>query len=160
MFSIGEQLYRLTGRDEETLLVEQFFKTFVASAVGASQVALIVENIPIDRCLFIKQVIFTGNGYAGGNWIRTLVQLDARFVGGLITVCKRESFSVGLVSDGSNNVVTSGASVVQTYDVDTLYPPGMQSIRLEAQTPAKAVTADCIFEVSGFLLPPGRIGRR
>lgn len=162
MFSVGEQLYRLTARDEETLLVEPFFRRFSFTIVGAAQAGLVVVPIPIDRCIYIKKLRFTGASYvAARTWSDWLVELDARFVGGLITVAASgngnfsELLSTGVGTGGGANAV-----VEQSVDVDTIFPPGMQTIRFNAFTPPKAVDAFFTFEISAYFLPPGRFGRR
>lgn len=161
MFSIGEQLYRLTSRDEETLLVEPFFRSIGFQLVGAAAQAVLLVPIPVDRCLYIKSVTFTGGSYAGGTWSRAQIAVENNALGSGINVVDWTSFVNGLVTDRSNNAVTIGERIVLHQPaVDTLYPPGLTNIRLNAQTPAKAVTADVIFDINGYLLPPGRIGRR
>lgn len=162
MLSFGEQLYRPTAKDEETLLVEPLFRELTVLIPGASQLALWVLPIPIDRSLYIERVSCQGFSYvyAGNGWAEWFVQLDARFAGGLITVCNRGNGGFNpLISDGVA-ANAPNAPFTQTVDVKTVYPPGMATVRFNASTPAKAVDASVSFTISGYLIPPGRIGRR
>lgn len=160
MFTIGEQLYRMTPRDEETLLIEPFFRRFQFTVPLGAGVTLDV-TIQRDRAYFLKAVQFNGASHAGAGafWSRWRVQvLDG--VNAQLEIVDRDASSVTgrLLSDGT--VGTADGQILKQYvSLDTLLPPGCTVVRLSANRVLGLADADCVFTVHGYALPPGQIGR-
>jgi hypothetical protein len=166
MFTFGEQLYRLTQRDEETLLVEDYFRRIDLSITPGNVTAQASLFLPKDRCLYVSKVIFTGFSFAGfaGNWIAWSVNLFDTAAGDTtIAINGSAADTRPLIGDGTYGptALGLGEGVVQSKRIQTVFPPGFAQLNFNAFTTAKPVaTATARLFLHAYLLPPGRIGRR
>lgn len=162
MFSFGEQLYRLTGRDEETLLIDPFFRWIDLTLAGAATNNSIDVTYPIDRALFIRSVSANLNAPPGAfSWTEWTLQIfNSQYPIRLATVALKASgaTTIPLASDGAL-VTAVGQYVTNEVMVDYIFPPGLNTLRFGAGRNGGVADATARILIKGYLLPPGQIGR-
>ena len=163
MFSFGEQLYRLTSRDEETLLVDPFVRV-IPVLVAANSTANLDVPVPKDRLIYVKSVTWLGFGPAGAGAAWQEWQVNLNLFNGDPTPMKVAGV-VGntplqfLQTDGTIVAQPANGICQQTQQVDFMFPAGYSLLRLTASRIAGTITEECRFYIRGYFLPPGRIGR-
>lgn len=155
MFQIGEKLYNLTERDRSTLYVDSFFRSITATIPALSDTGEALLPIELDKALYINNFTLIGDGVALNTW--TTLSLRAVSTSGV--VYRLGTFlSAALIGD---NATTSGAgvNVVINRNLGLIVPPNTRSISLSAARSGNTNAATATLAISGFLLPPGGIGR-
>lgn len=162
MFTFGEQLYRLTSRDEETLLVEPYVRQFRFDATAAATTTFDVP-IAVDRIFYIDTVIANlaapgGVGAQWQGWQINLITLPSDPVNQLVVG------NVGmptqlLQSDGTITPTPVNAFILQTKVVKFAFPPGYRTMRFTVARVAGVAPIQAEFFLTGYTLPPGRVGR-
>lgn len=156
MLTIGQELYSLTSRDLETLLVEPFFRTINANiGAGASGADTSFNSFGIDRCLYIKNITFDINPGAAQSVTVVSANADSR----ITTVAFQPLWKLRGTLAGDGNVTQfAGQTVVFNWNADIILPPGAAlNCRVERQGTVAAGSYSV--SVNGYLIPPGRIGR-
>lgn len=165
MFAIGEQLYRLTPRDEETLLLEPYFRRIDVSIAGASASGFGELFFALDRTLFLKSVVYEFNAVALANWTGfQLISSNApgnfiHYIDGLDAGAIAGAASPVMVSPSYPAAPAVGSGVMWRQDMSMLVPAGASRIRFTAyrNNTVNVATASCW--LTGYLIPPGGIGR-
>jgi hypothetical protein len=155
MFQVGEKLYNLTERDRSTLYVDSFFRSATVTIAALSDTGEALLAVPLDRALYINNFTLIGDGVALSTW----TTLSIRAVSDAGVVYRLGTFlSAALVGD---NASTSGAgvNVVINRLLGLIIPPNTKSISLSAARSGNTNAATATIAISGFLLPPGGIGR-
>ncbi len=154
MFTIGQELYRLTNRDEETLLIEPFFRTLIANipaGVGASGVSF---SVPIDRCLYLGMCSLRMTPGAAQRMISVFMELQ-----NTAAVVFQKIWEVnGDLTGDYNAASVLGTTVSFNLYPQIILPPG-STLRVSGEKLPVANAGIVNATVSGYLIPPGRIGR-
>ncbi len=155
MLNFGQDLYRLTARDEETLLVEPYFRA-VAANIGAGLVSATATFItPLDRCLYLHSVMTLANPGATHTW--SIISVLIGSPDGVVSQVLSDRR--GLLTGDGNAAAVGGTTVSFRDDLRILLPPGVRVLvfcEKNAATNAAFFTAN----VHGYLVPPGQIGRQ
>ena len=158
MFFLGNELYRLTARDEETLLVEPYFRR-ISSTMTPAQAADAREFVyPLDRCLYIDGFQLTLNP------AEEALSVAQSFTIGITTQDGSGIANIFSVHDNAgligNHASTRGAGVsVRLQDRPKLVvPPGLK-IRLDLLRSVTTNAYSWRCDLNAYLIPPGRIGR-
>ena len=155
MFQIGEKLYNLTDRDRSTLYVDSFFRSVTATIPALADSGEALLAVPLDRSLYINNFTLIGDGIALNTW----TTLSIRAVSDAGVVYRLGTFlSPALIGD---NATTSGpgVNVVINKHLGLLVPPNTKSISLLAARTGNTNAATATLAISGYLVPPGGIGR-
>jgi hypothetical protein len=147
-------LYELTDRDRETLLIEPYFRrVLIDFAIGVDTASgdFITPN---DRCLFITHVSWTCFGQAATRWSNARLEINP----GLPTAHVISSFG----STEGMPFIVSGAPTGQggsiTDDISLVIPAGIRVAGVLSRIGNTAV-AQGRCDLTGYLIPPGTIGR-
>lgn len=152
MLTFGEQLYRLTERDEATILIDPFQRA-VSAQMGVGVANLVtgptgqIPNIPVDRSLWIHSIQILGGPEAATAYRELGIQL-VRGDGSLHQ----------LWLDNQVNGA-AGAGVARYIPVGLALPPGSQSPAVNAVRVGTTGVATVTMWITGYLIPPGRIVR-
>lgn len=146
MISFGQQLYRLTSRDLETLQVEPFFRTVAGTIVSNAPAGSVEFRLPLDRALYVHSLIWNGGLRSGSSYsaIRASFSDGGNFVQGQIF---EQEFDTLLTT------------FAQTRVLELLVPPQSGKIQLTFLNAAVPATATITGTICGYLIPPGAIGR-
>lgn len=155
MFAIGQETYRLTARDEQTLLVEPFFRKVVTNITGGVPGAGGVIQIPRDRSLYLNSFSFQGSPGAANFWTDLIVWANIKASSQFHTLWQ---FAASQLVP--NNAVASVADQRGGFNVrmDLVLPPGIDIV-FQANRNPFASAANYEFNLTGYLIPPGMIGR-
>jgi hypothetical protein len=150
MFAIGEQLYRLTTRDEETLLVDPFVRAAAGVVIPAGTQADCSIFLPKDRMFFLHTVDVT-----------LAISALTTYATDDITVSLLDAAGVATVFSRPMQAVTAAAGVGYSRidRVQLILPPGTGSVRLNVIRSGTTNAANFNLRLVGYLLPPGRFGR-
>jgi hypothetical protein len=166
MFRFGDQLYRMTSRDEETLLIEPFYRQiFITVPLGGTARGEI--TVPPDRALYVGHVFAFLDPQAGvgAHWHAWQLNGASSPIGApLVEPVQIVTINAGLatqrlLSDRQNGVTGDGAIIAHDVTVDFVFPPGIQRLVFDAFRTAGTGPAVARCWVRGYLIPPGRIGR-
>jgi hypothetical protein len=158
MFSFGEQLYRPTIRDEQTLLVDSFFRSFTVNyGIGVGNVSTFIQ-IPKDRAFYLHQLQFNLTAVAADTWTVIAVTLfnndNSVFLARLLIL----GDTAGLIGDNaSTRGINVGPNINKTFGL--VVPPSTSIEVAMTRTGGLAAATAPIFSVAGYLLPPGGIAR-
>lgn len=147
-------LYSLTDRDLETLLIEPYFRRATINlGVGVTE-ASASFTIPADRVLYLSTVSWTAFAEANTTWTNARLEINP----GTPTAHVISSFG----STGGLPFIVSGAPAGQggsiSFDVHLALPPGIGVAGVLSRIGA-TVAASGRIDITGFLIPPGSIGR-
>lgn len=159
MFNFGESLYRLTQRDEETLLIDPFFRVASGSVAAASLFSSVNIAVPIDRSLFIHTLQIALIASALSTWESASVSLidsnGTALSAGLFAIGGAGSVILG------DNQANSGAGLGARINrvLELALPPFISAVRLDVTRLVSTNAATFALGISGYTIPPGRIGR-
>lgn len=156
MFTIGQGLYNLTERDRTTLFVDPFYRQFVVSAGAASLVGAADLNLPLDRALYINSIVFNGAPTALSRW--TNFELNALANSGSTGFLLAKYLGAPLIGDNSLATAVGDGCVINR-DLNLVIPPNTNALRFSVTRDVVGNAASCTINLSGFLIPPGGIGR-
>lgn len=158
MFNFGESLYRLTRRDEQTLLVDPFFRDSGTVSLNIGVANLTYNySVPVDRALYLHDVIIALEPTVGTTWQFVSVTV-ADAAGRVGTVGTRRS-ATGLVSDNDTAAGGIGKGVMITIPARLVLPPQINQLQINVSRDTSAAIATIVAKVSGYIIPPGGIGR-
>lgn len=149
MLAFGEQLYRMTVRDEETLKLEPFLRrvdTSIASGAGNVTAAF---QLPSDRALYLHSYVVQFAGEA----LTQYTQWRTNFEDAVSSLSHQidGSFPLGL---------GLGIGFVQKRDIGFVLPPFTRQLTVQVfRSGTPASVAPVSVWVTGYLIPPGRIAR-
>lgn len=147
MFNFGDQLYRLTGRDLETLLVEPYFRQATGTIVSLAPAGSVTFPVPLDRCLYIHSLSWIAGARSGSAY-------SAYFAEFYDTA----NILVGqFFADEIAGVL--GQGFIRHQLLDLVLPPQTARIQLQFNSGSVAATSSISANLAGYLIPPGRIGR-
>lgn len=159
VFSFGEQLYRPTLRDEQTLLIEPFARLInITIPIGPSTVNQLLVP-PLDRCLFIESLVIVGiPGVAD-----TIIGFDVNQGDPVFGSQPLRVFEVfdgnGLIGTNASSVSGPGKEIVISLpNFNHLFPP-RSSVGFDVNRDNAAVISTVQINLYGYLLPPGGMGR-
>lgn len=161
MFSFGEQLYQLTERDYLTLMVDPIFRSANGTSAGGTNFGSAAIDIPEDRCLYLDTVTIEGSANAGQFWTSLRLGFTPP-LGNTFQFWKIGSFgsNVPLVSNNSN-VDCTGETLCVQISPKIILPPGTRRVNLNTSRAGTiAAAASNILTISGYFIPPGRLGRQ
>lgn len=157
MLTVGQGLYNLTQRDLSTLFVDSFFREVGSTIAAGTDAGEVVLQIPVDRCLWLGHVHFQGSAAALSTWTSIAMTLTSTS-GTFYRVFRMESGSAGVLGDNSTASGAGGVcSVNRSFNL--LLPPNTQSIRFAMARIGSTNPATWVANCSGYLIPPGGIGR-
>lgn len=159
MFNFGEILYRLTPRDEKTLLVDPYFRDSGVQTINAGVTQQTYNyTVPVDRCLYLHDVIVALEPIAASIWQFISVTV-ADAAGRVGTVATRRCF-LGLADDNvGGNVGGVGKGVMITLNCRLVLPPQISQLQVNVSRDTSANAGSFVSKVSGYVIPPGGIGR-
>lgn len=162
------ELYRLTERDRNTLLVEPFFgRRVLALAIGDSSQALDID-IPADRICLCQSLQMTAAPEAATTW--RLMQFSWRPTGAAVadqnTICERRASAAGaivhgLVADSVQTPVLDPIGLGGTWNLierHLMLPPGGH-LRVTTLRSGTTVAANVTVTFLCYLIPSGNVGR-
>lgn len=159
MFTFGEQLYRPTGRDEETLLVVPMIRSPQFTLAAASAIGTFDMPIPADRMLFLHSFSLALNGVALSTWTQARLLIYDRS-GAVIIGNIWEAVEVGgLVGEGQVSVSGAGKNVNIVKIMQIALPPGIGGLRIEVTRSGTTNAVNWGFNTMAFTVPPGMFGR-
>ncbi len=156
MLNFGEQLYRLTQRDEETLLLDfQLTQTVVTVGAGITN-AFVDMQVPRDRALYVHRLTVYTPGAAlsvptGFSWQAVVAGVP---VGDIWAIVQSD----GLKGDRQISTLTAGLEKTWNLDYRGVLPPGL-NYRFRATRTNSTNPVQFFVSMHGYLIPPGRIGR-
>lgn len=156
MLSIGGQLYNLTDRDRQTLLLEPLVRRETLTwSIGVASLTW-SYNIPPDRCLVLQNVSLGLNAGAAAARINQLaVSWKERDSEPLFCFIHQRQ-NANLAGDGQ--LAAAERQNVNLHNLDLLLPPGgvLYCSATRSDTTVAGFLAPTVF---GYLIPPGGIGR-
>jgi len=158
MFTFGQGLYRLTERDLETLLVEPYIRSSIRQLAPAQASDSILFPVPQDRSLYLD--CFALNW----NFNFEALSVATAFAINLFTQAGTQISLLSIVRDNGgivgDNAATRGAGAV--FGINRapriILPPGVQ-VRMDVSRTGTANAMDYRFDLTGYLIPPGGVGR-
>lgn len=154
MFTLGQDLYRPTLRDEQTLLIEPFWRQFTGS--GSTTVLAFFVDLPRDRALFIQRFVLEGQAAVGELWTRIEVNANFNTLTHRLWSARNGNIGDGLI--GNDAGATPNAIYYTDVPLEVVCPPFTERIQVNAtKSAAGAGTISCF--ITGYLIPPGGIGR-
>lgn len=148
MLSFGEQLYRMTPRDEETLKLEPFFRQAVANIGAIVPAAAVSFVLPADRSFYLHSVSWQGQPDGTTIWETGVIEL----VDADPTIRQRAAS----VLNGDRASARAALLYVQP---ELIVPPATRQVNLSLNRSVTTAAASAIFWLTGYLIPPGGIGR-
>lgn len=159
MFTFGEQLYRTTQRDEETLLVDPVFRFAPGTIAAASASGSVDIPVPLDRSLFVHSFTIELGATALSTWELVFLTLKDRvgatLPGAVFAIGNAGQTLVG--ESQANSGVGAGCRFNRVFQL--ILPPGISAISCTAQRLVTTNAATFGFGINGYTIPPGRIGR-
>lgn len=159
MLTIGQELYSPTLRDLQTLQLEPFNRA-IGSQIPAAQVSGSVDIlVPADRAMWLHAFTLLGQPTALSTWQQFSFALLDR--GGNVLPSGLVVFGgVGCTLQGDNcGAGVAGAAVAINRLSGIVIPPSVSALRLTASRAVTTNPADFVLAVTGYLIPPGGIGR-
>lgn len=155
MLAIGQDLYRLTSKDEETLLIEPYFRGLTIPVPAAVLSGNAQFQLPFDRCLFFKHGMVRVTPGAA----QTAAIVQWQILSPVSQLVANTLFDVRGVLVGDNQAAAvAGGVVCFNFDAGIVLPPGC-ILQAYMEKSAAANAGFFSAEISGYLIPPGRIGR-
>jgi hypothetical protein len=163
MLNLGAQLYQLTERDRATLGIEPFFRSLSLTAVGAATSGYGTITWPRDRALYIKKATaFFANPPGAFNWTEFAVGAGSTDTSTqhVLYVRGHPSSAVAMPGDDMTSPPAAGVGVVvSTPNLDLILPPGINLMSFTGYRNGGVANGDFTVYVTGYLIPPGQIGR-
>lgn len=157
MFSIGQQLYELTDKDQQTLFVDPFFRTVSVTIPALSNNGDAIFNLPLDRALWISSLIIRFDNASVSTWHSAQAYVT-NTVGNRFQIFDSAGNATSILNgDYQNGGVGTSFSINR--QLDLLIPPQTSSLIVGTSRTGNTNPVNFVAYVAGYLLPPGRVGR-
>jgi len=159
VITFGHDLYRLTSRDEETLLVDPYFRSITVNVATLTTGGTGLLAPPQDRAYMLNRLVVRGASMVGASWQR--FQLLTQGGGSATHVLWDviDENANGLTGDNAAPPAAAGQTVIIGANLNLLIPPGLQLLAQVSRNAAPVAAGLATFWLTGFLVPPGGIGR-
>lgn len=158
MFSFGEILYRLTARDEKTLLVDPYFRDSGIQTLNIGTANQTYNfTVPVDRCLYLHDVNVALEPTVGTIW--QFFSVTVADAGGRVGTVGVRRAVAGLIGDNESGVGAAGKGVMITIPVRLVLPPQIDKLQINVSRDTSAQITTFVSKISGYIIPPGGIGR-